>query len=82
MQQEWRDSPSVDGVGHDQQVLVVEETHFGHLHDEEVEQLDEEHEEEFAEAADLQEDRAGQQAEQHAGWEVLREGGKNGGRER
>ena len=69
----WGYSREVDGIGHDQQVLVVEQAHFGHLHDEEVEQLDEEHEEEFPDAADLQEDRAGEQTEQHAAREVLRE---------
>lgn len=52
--------------------MVVKEVHFGHLQDEEVEKLHEQHEEEFADAADLQEDGAGQQAEQHAGREVLR----------
>lgn len=46
--------------------------HFGHLHDEEVEQLDAKHEEEFPDAADLQEDGAGQQAQQHAGSKVLK----------
>lgn len=71
--QKWNNSLSVDGVGHHQQVLVVEEAHFGHLQDEEVQQLDEEHEEEFTDAADLQEDGAGQQAQQHTQWEVLRE---------
>lgn len=69
----WSDSHNVDDIGHHQQVLVVEEAHFGHLQDKEVEELDEEHEEEFADAADLQEDGAGQQAQQHAGREVLRE---------
>lgn len=59
------DSHIVDGVGHDQQVLVVEEAHCRHLHHKQVEQLDEQHEEELADAADLQEDGAGQQAQQH-----------------
>lgn len=72
--QQWRSySQNVDGVGHHQQVLVVKEADFGHLQDEEVDELDEEHEEEFTDAADLQEDGAGQQAQQHAGREVLRE---------
>lgn len=67
-----KNSHEVNGVGHHQQVVVVKEVHFGHLQDEEVEKLHEEHEEEFSDAADLQEDGAGQQAEQHAGREVLR----------
>lgn len=59
--QQWRSySQNVDGVGHHQQVLVVKEADFGHLQDEEVDELDEEHEEEFTDAADLQEDGAGQ----------------------
>ena len=55
-QQGRGDSHRADGVGHDEQVLVVKEAHFRHLHDEKVEYLDEEHQEEFADAADLQED--------------------------
>ena len=59
------------GVGHDQQVHVVEQGDLGHLHDEHVEHLDEEHEEELPYAAHLQEHGAGQQTEQHTGREVL-----------
>lgn len=63
----------MDGVGHHQQVLVVKEADLGHLQYEEVKNLDEEHEEEFPDAADLQEDGGGQQAEQDAEGEVLKE---------
>ena len=42
-------------AGHDEEVLVVEEAGLGDLHDQEVEELDEEHEEELANAAHLQE---------------------------
>lgn len=61
----------MDGVGHHQQVLVVKEADLGHLQNEEVKNLDEEHEEELPDAADLQEDGGGQQAEQDAEGEVL-----------
>lgn len=62
----------MDGVGHHQQVLVVKEVDLGHLQYEEVKNLNEEHEEEFPDAADLQEDGGGQQAEQDAEGEVLK----------
>lgn len=63
----------LDGVGRHQQVLVVKQADFGHLQNKEVENLDEEHEEELPDAADLQEDGGGQQAQQNAEGEVLKE---------
>lgn len=63
----------MEGVGHHQQVLVVKQVDFGHLQNEDVENLDEEHEEELPDAADLQEDGGGQQAQQDAEGEVLKE---------
>lgn len=62
----------MDGVGHHEQVLVVKEADLGHLQYEEVKDLDEEHEEEFPNAADLQEDGGGQQTQQDAEGEVLK----------
>ena len=44
------------GVGHDQQVHVVKEADLRNLHDEDVEELNEQHEEQLPYAADLQED--------------------------
>lgn len=74
------DSPILDGVGPHQQVLVVKQVDFGHLQNEEVKNLDEEHEEEFPDAADLQEDGGGQQAQQNAEGEVLGEDRQSKGR--
>lgn len=73
----FADSHNIDGIGHNQKVLVVKEVDLGHLHDEQVDQLYEEHEEEFTNAADLQEDGTGQKTQENAGGEVLREE-KNG----
>lgn len=58
-------------VGRHQQVYVVEEADGRELQHQHVNKLNEEHEEQLPDAADLQEDRAGQQAKEHTGGEIL-----------
>lgn len=43
------------GIGHDEQVNVVKQADLGHLNDDDIQDLNEEHEEEFPNTADLQE---------------------------
>lgn len=59
-------------VGYHQQVHIVKKVDLWHLHDEDVENLNEEHEEELPDAAHLQEYRARQQAEQYTWREILK----------
>lgn len=69
-------------VGLDQQVGVVEQDDLGPLGQQEEGELDEEHQSQLADAADVQEDRAGQQGQQHAVAEILwrgQSGGRAGG---
>lgn len=70
-------------VGLDQQVGVVEQDDLGPLHQQEEGELDEQHQGQLPDAADVQEDRAGQQGQQHAVAEILRQrgGGVGGGEE-
>lgn len=62
----------VHGISDHQQVHVVKKVDLWHLHDEDVENLNEEHEKELPDAAHLQEHRACQEAEQHTRREILR----------
>lgn len=66
-------------VGLDQQVGVVEQDDLGPLGQQEEGELDEEHQSQLADAADVQEDGAGQQGQQHAVAEVLRRHRRRGG---
>ena len=66
-------SGDLQRVGGDQQVSVVEQGHLGPLHQHDENQLDEHHESQLADAADVQEHRAGQQGQHHAVAEVLQE---------
>lgn len=61
----------IHGIGSDQKVSVVKECDAGHLYNEDVDELNGQHEHQLPDAADLQEHGAGQQAEQHAVGEVL-----------
>ena len=58
-------------VGGDQQVGVVEQGHLRPLHQHDEDQLDEHHESQLANAADVQEHGAGQQGQHHAVAEIL-----------
>lgn len=67
-------------VGLDQQVGVVEQDDLGPLHQQEEGELYEQHQGQFPDAADVQEDRAGQQGQQHAVAEILRQRWRERGR--
>lgn len=67
-------------VGLDQQVGVVEQDDLGPLHQQEEGELDEQHQGQLPDAADVQEDRAGQQGQQHAVAEILRQRRRERGR--
>ena len=65
------------GIGGDKEVGVVEQCYLWPLHQQQEDELDEQHEGQLPYAADLQEHRAGQQRQQHAVAEILtRAGGK------
>lgn len=49
----WLKSRYSHGIGHDQQVHIVKKADLRHLHDKHIQDLDEEHEEEFTNTADL-----------------------------
>lgn len=58
-------------VGGDQQVCVVEQGHLGNFHQHNEDELDDQHEDQLADAADVQEHGAGQQGQHHAVAEIL-----------
>lgn len=59
------------GIGGDKEVRVVEQCYLWPLHQQQEGELDEQHEDQLPDAADLQEHRAGQQGQQHAVAEIL-----------
>lgn len=59
------------GIGRDKEVGVVKQRHLWPLHQQQEEELDKEHEGELANAADVQEHGAGQQAQEHTVRKVL-----------
>lgn len=67
-------------IGLDQQVGVVEQDDLGPLHQQEEGELDEQHQGQLPDAADVQEDRAGQQGQQHTVAEILRQRRRERGR--
>ena len=70
------------GVGNDQQVCVVKEGHLRPLHQHDESELDEQHESQLPDAADVEEHRAGQQGQQYTVAEILQQrgGSEEGGR--
>lgn len=67
-------APDLQPVGVEQQVSVVEQGHLRPLHQQEEDKLDEQHERQLPDAADVEEHGAGQQGQQHAVAEVLQQG--------
>lgn len=61
-------------VSLDQQVCIVKQDDLGPLHQQEECELDEQHQSQLADAADVQEYRAGQQGQQYAVAEILQQG--------
>ena len=61
----------VQGVGRDQQIGVVKQSDVRPLHQQEEDELDEQHESQLPYAADMEEHRAGQQGQQHTVAEIL-----------
>lgn len=59
------------GVSKDQLVCVVKQGHLRPFYQQEESELDKEHQDQLPYAADVQEDRAGQQGEQYAVAEIL-----------
>lgn len=66
-------SGDLQRVGGDQQVGVVKQGHLRPLHQNDEDELDEHHESQLADTADVQEHGAGQQGQHHAVAEVLRQ---------
>lgn len=67
-------APDLQPVGVEQQVSVVKQGHLRPLHQQEEDELDEQHERQLPDAADVEEHGAGQQGQQHAVAEVLQQG--------
>lgn len=60
--------------GSDQQVSVVKQGHLRPLHQQEEDELDEQHQGQLPDAADVEEHGAGQQGQQYAVAEILQPG--------
>ena len=67
------------GIGNDQQVCVVKQGYLRPLHQQEESELDEQHQSQLPDAADVEEYRAGQQGQQHTVAEILQQRGDSGG---
>lgn len=59
------------GVSEDELVCVVKQSHLRPFYQHQESELDKQHQDQLANAADVQEHRAGQQGEQHAVAEIL-----------
>lgn len=67
------------GVGNDQQVCVVKQGHLRPLHQQEESELDEQHQSQLPDAADVEEHRAGQQGQQYTVAKILQQRGDSEG---
>lgn len=66
----------LQGVSDEEQVCIVKQGHLRPLHQHEESELDEQHEGQLANAADVEEHGAGQQGQQNTVAEILQQTGR------
>lgn len=72
----WTSVWLLHGIGGDKKVRIVQQCYLWPLHQQQEAELDEHHEGQLPDAADLQEHGAGQQCQQHAVAEILAQTGQ------